>query len=130
VSLPQPVVEDALRARAEQAQSAAERLLELVEPEEVAQPPTSLLLNNATATHTAKVQIPSLKAQLRTPSTPISQSAAIRKQAAAFRDSPARQGAPSLMTDMLKPTTARAEGTWWRKRMACTYHSLFFVFLG
>jgi CLIP-associating protein 1/2 len=30
----QPVVEDALRARAEQAESAAERLLELVEPED------------------------------------------------------------------------------------------------
>jgi hypothetical protein len=30
----QPIVEDALRARAEQAQSAAERLLELVEPED------------------------------------------------------------------------------------------------
>ncbi|EEB95382.1 hypothetical protein MPER_05658 [Moniliophthora perniciosa FA553] len=30
----QPLVEDALRARAEQAESAAERLLELVEPEE------------------------------------------------------------------------------------------------
>ncbi|KAH9999414.1 clasp N terminal-domain-containing protein [Russula vinacea] len=115
VSLPQPDVEDALRARAEQAQSAAERLLELVEPEGVAQPPASLLLNNGTASHTAKVQIPSLMAQMRTPSTP---SAAIRKQAAAFRDSPMQQGAPSLMTDMLRPTAARADGTWWRKRMA------------
>lgn len=126
VSLPQPDVEDALRARAEQAQSAAERLLELVEPEGVAQPPASLLLNNGTASHTAKVQIPSLMAQMRTPSTP---SAAIRKQAAAFRDSPMQQGAPSLMTDMLRPTAARADGTWWRKRMACTYHRHLFVFL-
>jgi len=121
VSLAQPVVEDALRARAEQAQSAAERLLELVEPEVAAQPPASLLLNNATASHTAKVQIPSLMAPKRTPSTPVSQSAAIRKQAAAFRDSPAKQDAPSLMTDMLRSTTARADGAWWRKRMACTY---------
>ena len=32
--VPQPVVEDAMRARAEQAESAAERLLELVDPEE------------------------------------------------------------------------------------------------
>ena len=128
VSLAQPVVEDALRARAEQAQSAAERLLELVEPEGAAQPPASLLLNNATVSHTAKVQIPSLMAPKRTPPTPISQSAAIRKQAAAFRDSPAKQGAPSLMTDMLKPTTARTDGAWWRKRMACTYHCHSFRF--
>ena len=130
VSPPQPVVEDALRARAEQAQSAAERLLELVEPEEVAQPPASLLLNNGTASLTAKVQIPSLMAQMRPPSTPVNQSAAIRKQAAAFRDSPAHQGAPSLMTDLLKSMTARADGAWWRKRMACTYHCHLFCFLG
>ena len=122
VSLAQPVVEDALRARAEQAQSAAERLLELVEPEGAAQPPASLLLNNATASHTAKVQIPSLMALKRPPATPVSQSAAIRKQAAAFRDSPAQQGTTSLMTDMLRPTTTRADGVWWRKRIACTYH--------
>ena len=122
VSLAQPVVEDALRARAEQAQSAAERLLELVEPEGAVQPPASLLLNNATTSQAAKVQIPSLMAPKRTPTTPASQSAAIRKQAAAFRDSPARQGATSLMTDMLRPTTTRADGVWWRKRMACTYH--------
>ena len=121
VTLAQPVVEDALRARAEQAQSAAERLLELVEPEGTAQPPASLLLNNATVSHTAKVQIPSLMALKRPPSTPASQSAAIRKQAAAFRDSPAQQGATSLMTDMLRPTTARADGVWWMKRMACKY---------
>jgi CLIP-associating protein 1/2 len=127
-SLAEPVVEDALRARAEQAQSAAERLLELVEPEEVAQPPASLLLNNATASRTGKVQIPSLKAQMRTPSTPVNQSAAIRKQAAAFRDSPAQQGAPSLMTDMLRSATSRADGAWWRKRMACTYHCHLFCF--
>jgi len=128
VSLAQPVVEDALRARAEQAQSAAERLLELVEPEGAAQPPASLLLNNATASHTAKVQIPSLMALKRAPSTPVSQSATIRKQAAAFRDSPAQQGAPSLMTDMLRPTTARADGAWWKKRVACTYHCHLFLF--
>jgi CLIP-associating protein 1/2 len=57
-------------------------------------------------------------AQMRPPSTPVNQIAAIRKQAAAFRDSPMQQGAPSLMTDMLRTTTARADGTWWRKRTA------------
>lgn len=120
VNVPQPVVEDALRARAEQAQSAAERLLELVEPEdEVAQPQPSLLLNNGTASQTAKIQVSTQTAQTRTPATPISKNAAIWKQAAAFRDSPAHQTtAPSLMTDMLRPTTTRADGAWWKKRMA------------
>lgn len=128
VSVSQPVIEDALRARAEQAQSAAERLLELVEPEDgVTQPPPSLLLNNGTSSK--MVQVPSLMAQMRTPTTPANKSAAIRKQAAAFRDSPAHQTAPSLMTDMLRPTTSRADGSWWRKRMTRTYHCPFFVFL-
>ena len=128
VSVSQPVIEDALRARAEQAQSAAERLLELVEPEDgVTQPPPSLLLNNGAASK--RVQVPSLMAQMRTPTTPVNKSAAIRKQAAAFRDSPAHQTAPSLMTDMLRPTTSRADGSWWRKRMTRTYDCPFFVFL-
>ncbi|KAI9466759.1 clasp N terminal-domain-containing protein [Lactarius psammicola] len=119
VNVSQPVVEDALRARAEQAQSAAERLLELVEPEDgVARPQPSLLLNNGTASQTAKIQVSTQTAQKRTPTTPISKNTAIWKQAAAFRDSPAHQAAPSLMTDMLRPTTTRADGAWWKKRMA------------
>lgn len=119
VNLPQPVVEDALRARAEQAQSAAERLLELVEPEdEVAQSQPSLLLNNGRASQTAKIQVSTQTAQTLTPTTPISKNTAIWKQAAAFRDSPAHQAAPSLMTDMLRPTMTRADGAWWKKRMA------------
>jgi len=126
----QPVVEDALRARAEQAQSAAERLLELVEPEdEVAHPQPSLLLNNGTASQKAKIQVSTQTAQKRTPTTPVSKNTAIWKQAAAFRDSPAHQAAPSLMTDMLRPTTTRADGAWWKKRMArmcrCSFYSLF-----
>ncbi|KAF8271791.1 clasp N terminal-domain-containing protein [Lactarius quietus] len=117
VNVPQPVVEDALRARAEQAQSAAERLLELVEPEdEVAPPQPSLLLNNGTASKTSKIQVSTKAAQTRTPTTPLSKNTAIWKQAAAFRDSPAHQAAPSLMTDMLRPST-RADGAWWKKRM-------------
>jgi CLIP-associating protein 1/2 len=126
-SVSQPVIEDALRARAEQAQSAAERLLELVEPEDGAtQPLPSLLLNNGAASK--RVQVPSLMAQMRTPTTPVNKSAAIRKQAAAFRDSP-QQAAPSLMTDMLRPTTYKADGAWWRKRMTRTCHCPFFVFI-
>ena len=128
-NVPQLVVEDALRARAEQAQSAAERLLELVEPED-AQPQASLLLNNGTASQTRKLQAPAptLTAQTRTPSTPNSKSAAVWKQAAAFRDSPAQQATPSLMTDMLRPTSTRVDGAWWRKRMARTYHVSSFYF--
>ncbi|KAI0301798.1 clasp N terminal-domain-containing protein [Multifurca ochricompacta] len=119
VSAPQPVVEDALRARAEQAQSAAERLLELVEPEDdITQPQASLLLNNGEATlQTGKIQAPMLTAQVRAPATPVNKNTAIWKQAAAFRDSPARQVAPSLITDVLRPT-ARADSAWWKKRMA------------
>ena len=126
VNVPQPVVEDALRARAEQAQSAAERLLELVEPEELTRPQPSLLLNNGTASKTAKIQVSVQPTQTRIPTTPVSKNSAIWKQAAAFRDSPAHQAAPSLMTDMLRPTT-RADGAWWKKRMACMCRSSFFV---
>ena len=124
VNVPQPVVEDALRARAEQAQSAAERLLELVEPEELTRPQPSLLLNNGTASKTAKIQVSVQPTQTRIPTTPVSKNSAIWKQAAAFRDSPAHQAAPSLMTDMLRPTT-RADGAWWKKRMACMCRSSF-----
>ncbi|KAI0269241.1 clasp N terminal-domain-containing protein [Gloeopeniophorella convolvens] len=117
VGVAQPVVEDALRARAEQAQSAAERLLELVEPEdEPTPPPTSLLLNNGSA-QAEKSQPPLPTVLVRAPSTPISKNAAIWKQAAAFRDSPAQVSpAPSLMTDVLKPAL-RADSVWWRKRV-------------
>jgi CLIP-associating protein 1/2 len=125
VNVPQPVVEDALRARAEQAQSAAERLLELVEPEdEVVRPQPSLLLNNGTASKTAKIRVSVQAPQTRMPTTPVSKNSAIWKQAAAFRDSPAHQAAPSLMTDMLRPTT-KADGAWWKKRMACMCRSSF-----
>ncbi|KAI9510431.1 clasp N terminal-domain-containing protein [Russula earlei] len=116
-SVPQPVVEDVLRARAEQAQSAAERLLELVEPEDRAtQPLASLLLNDRPTSPTTKIPMPSRKAQMRTPSTPVNKTATVRKQAAAFQDSPVQRTAPSLMTDMLR--TTRVDGAWWRKRMA------------
>jgi CLIP-associating protein 1/2 len=129
VSVSQPVIEDALRARAEQAQSAAERLLELVDPEDGStQAPPSLLLNNGASPKTTRVQVPSLVAQKRPPTTPTNKSAAIRKQAAAFRDSPAQQATPSLMTDMLMPTTTRTDGAWWRKRMARTCRTTFCLF--
>ena len=85
------IVEDALRARAEQAESAAERLLELVEPEENGNhlstiPPSLLLGSNGNGNVTPK---PKLKPKAspapisRTfslPVTPLNRNSAILKQ--------------------------------------------------
>ncbi|KAI0030224.1 clasp N terminal-domain-containing protein [Vararia minispora EC-137] len=93
---PGPVVEDALRARAEQAQSAAERLLELVEPDDAEAQP--LLLQSDT-----------VRAHAPAPATPARQkTAAVWKQAAAFQDSPQWSG----------PAASPSDSPWWRKRMA------------
>ncbi|KAI0771878.1 clasp N terminal-domain-containing protein [Trametes elegans] len=116
----QPLVEDAMRARAEQAESAAERLLELVEPEEDgahASPiPASLLLRNSEgAKPRARVGGGSTAPTL--PRTPISKrSAAIMQQAALFQDSPAGNGKTASLFDMVDGRD-RA-GQWWAKRMA------------
>ena len=123
----QPIIEDAMRARAEQAESAAERLLELVEPEdETLQQPamhSSLLLSSNAATPKVKAQsvVPPrpLTSTVRPPVTPVAKRSAIWKQAAAFQDSPAYNGAASLMTDVLKPVQPNNDSAWWRKRMAC-----------
>lgn len=116
-----------MRARAEQAESAAERLLELVEPEdETLQQPamhSSLLLSSNAATPKVKAQsvVPPrpLTSTVRPPVTPVAKRSAIWKQAAAFQDSPAYNGAASLMTDVLKPVQPNNDSAWWRKRMAC-----------
>ncbi|KXN87868.1 Protein STU1 [Leucoagaricus sp. SymC.cos] len=105
----QPViVEDALKARAEQAESAAERLLELVEPdvEDTPHPslPPSLLVGNQSAESQPQ----------RLPVTPTTEASHILKQAAMFQDSPAHSGRISLL-DMLQE--AKQE-TWWSKRRA------------
>jgi len=95
-----------MKARAEQAESAAERLLELVDPDIESTPhpslPSSLLLDR-------QFVKPS-----RLPATPLSNTAQILKQAAMFQDSPANSGRTSLM-DILQ--NAKQE-SWWPKRKA------------
>jgi len=123
--VPQPIIEDAMRARAEQAESAAERLLELVEPEDETahQIPmrSSLLLGNPAATPKKKTEVaPVLTTTVRPPVTP-AKDTAVWRQLAAFQDSPAYNGAPSLMTDVLRPSPSRNDSSWWRKRMARKY---------
>jgi CLIP-associating protein 1/2 len=137
-----PVVEDALRARAEQAESAAERLLELVEPEEEglhhSSIPTSLLVGSAGTNASAgggvgagagasvgikekPVPVPlPLPATTTTtpPATPVSnRNAAIMRQAAMFKDSPAYKGSSSSssLLDVLRDR--KHESGWWMKRM-------------
>ncbi|KAI0676880.1 clasp N terminal-domain-containing protein [Trametes maxima] len=118
----QPLVEDAMRARAEQAESAAERLLELVEPEEdgahASSLPASLLLRNTEgAKPRARASGGSGHAAPTLPRTPISKrSAAIMQQAALFQDSPAYNGKTTSLFDMVDGRD-RA-GQWWAKRMA------------
>lgn len=115
------IVEDALRARAEQAESAAERLLELVEPEDSSVHhstiPASLLLGrNGHATPKPKASPTSvMRTSAAPPVTPINRNASIFKQAALFKNSPASNGgSPSLM-DVLKDR--KNETGWWLKRM-------------
>ncbi|OJT13545.1 Protein STU1 [Trametes pubescens] len=117
----QPLVEDAMRARAEQAESAAERLLELVEPDEdgahQSPIPASLLLRNTEGSKArARVSGGGTAAPMA-PRTPVSKrSAAIMQQAALFQDSPAHNGKTTSLFDMVDGRD-RA-GQWWAKRMA------------
>ncbi|KAJ7638613.1 clasp N terminal-domain-containing protein [Roridomyces roridus] len=113
----QPVVEDALRARAEQAESAAERLLELVDSDDESMQhstiPTSLL-NGSNGKAKAKPVPPPIKQiQIKPPVTPVSKSTAIMRQAAQFKNSPAYNGQSSLM-DVLHDQ--RHQTGWWLKR--------------
>jgi CLIP-associating protein 1/2 len=121
----QPVIEDALRARAEQAESAAERLLELVEPEEQGAHhstfPTSLLAGSHDTSPPPKPKpapIPMPNSQTA-PVTPMTRSAAILRQAAMFQDSPARNGSQSSLLDVLKD--GRHATGWQSKRMASEF---------
>jgi CLIP-associating protein 1/2 len=116
----EPIIEDALRARAEQAESAADRLLELVEPEEdglhVSPIPQSLLNGSSTPSK----QVPGLPGLPRTsavPVTPLNRTASIMKQAAMFQDSPVQNGhSKPLLFDMLEER--KHETGWWLKRMS------------
>lgn len=122
------IVEDALRARAEQAESAAERLLELVEPVEEATPhrPTlpALIMktpaSNGQATPKPKIRPAPLPATRPkpVPVTPDSRASKVMKQAAMFMDSPApaRNGRSSNLLDVLQNQTQQTG--WWLKRNA------------
>ncbi|KAF9468966.1 clasp N terminal-domain-containing protein [Collybia nuda] len=116
------VVEDALRARAEQAESAAERLLELVEPDvdgmHHSTIPASLLVGGSnghalTKPKSKPAPIPTVQLNLLPPVTPINRNATIMRRAAMFQDSPARNERPSLM-DILQDR--KHETGWWLKR--------------
>jgi CLIP-associating protein 1/2 len=115
----QPVVEDALRARAEQAESAAERLLELVEPED--EGTTHLLFKHSNGLFTAKSkakidQIPGARA-IAPLATPNNRAATIMRRAALFTDSPAQGMRSSSLLDVLQ--SQKQETGWWTKRKAC-----------
>jgi CLIP-associating protein 1/2 len=115
----QPVVEDALRARAEQAESAAERLLELVEPED--EGATHLLFKNSNGSMTAKSkaktdQITGARA-IAPLATPNNRAATIMRRAALFTDSPAHSMRSSSLLDVLQ--SQKQETGWWIKRKAC-----------
>lgn len=125
---PAPIVEDALRARAEQAESAAERLLELVEPEDdnlVSPIPPSLLPSSGNALAPSSTNRPTKPASSplvakvkiqKPPSTPANKRASVLKQAAMFKDSPIHKKGPSLL-DVLNER--KHETGWWLKRMNC-----------
>ncbi|TFK43149.1 clasp N terminal-domain-containing protein, partial [Crucibulum laeve] len=121
----QPVVEDALRARAEQAESAAERLLELVEPEDedLQHPilPASLLMGNGNGHATPKPKskpspLPISRAAAP-PVTPLNNhAAAVMRRAAMFQDSPAYHSRSSSLMNVLQDQ--KHETGWWLKRKA------------
>lgn len=117
----QPIVEDALRARAEQAESAAERLLELVEPDDegATQPPSLFKNFNGLMTVNKKAktnQIPGARTKVP-PVTPNKRATAIIRQAALFTDSPAPSMRSSSLLDVLQ--SHKQETGWWIKRKAC-----------
>jgi CLIP-associating protein 1/2 len=124
-----PVVEDALRARAEQAESAAERLLELVVDGEgdengMYQPPSPVTHGEFTVKARTSVgrnangKMPLGSMSSRPPITPARNSAL--KQASTFQDSPhvVQNGASSMM-DALRDQ--HNQSGWWLKRMKRSY---------
>jgi CLIP-associating protein 1/2 len=134
------VVEDALRARAEQAESAAERLLELVDENDLQEPLAPVPFANpkpkpppavGPATNgnnsnggtvrvkTKPAPIPIVSRAGVPPVTPNARASAVMRQAAMFKDSPAHgRGATSLL-DVLQ--AQRHETGWWLKRTACKF---------
>lgn len=126
LKVPGPVIEDALRLRAEQAESAAERLLEeLVEPNETVQNihlPPSLVSSGSTSSTPRKGAPPPPKSNgtiqraATVPVTPANNRASVLKQAATFQDSP--QYKPGSRSIIAKLQENRNESSWWLKRVA------------
>ncbi|KAJ7499121.1 clasp N terminal-domain-containing protein [Mycena latifolia] len=118
----QPVVEDALRARAEQAESAAERLLELVDPDDDSMQhstiPSSLLVGtngNGVKVKVKPMPLPIRQIQTKPPVTPVNRTTSIMRQAAQFKNSPAYNGHSSAsLMDVLQDQ--RHQTGWWLKR--------------
>ncbi|KAF8450793.1 clasp N terminal-domain-containing protein [Boletus edulis BED1] len=116
------LVEDALRSRAEQAQSAAERLLELTDPDAEdnvhSAIPISLLLGSSSAVTPKPPRmpaVPKIKKSQVPPVTPDGRNVAIFRQAALFRNSPMNGTKPSdpLITPL---QDQNHENGWWSKR--------------
>jgi len=129
----QPVVEDALRARAEQAESAAERLLELVEPEDDnpnhhTLPPSLLRSTNGYGAVTSRLKAKPQPLPLTdkvTPKTPDNRASTILKQAALYADSPdPKNSKATSLLDVLR--NQKLETGWWMKRKMC--QSSVFIF--
>jgi CLIP-associating protein 1/2 len=122
----QPVVEDALRARAEQAESAAERLLELVDSDDDSMQhstiPSSLLVGmNGVKAKVKPTPLPIGQIKTKLPVTPVNRASAIMRQAAQFKNSPAYNGHSSAsLMDVLHDQ--RHQTGWWLKRKNCTHH--------
>lgn len=125
-------VEDALRARAEQAQSAAERLLELTDPEAEdnvhSAIPASLLLGSSSAMTPKPPKlsvVPNVKKGSAVLVTPDSRNAAIFRQAALFKNSPMNGRKPS--EPLIKPLQDQShENGWWLKRTSSEFRAVCF----
>ncbi|KDQ10011.1 hypothetical protein BOTBODRAFT_36634 [Botryobasidium botryosum FD-172 SS1] len=109
--LPEKVVEDALRAEAEQAVSAAERLNELMEPEG-----DGVHHNSTIPVSLIRTAVPSKYLLAAAPATPVNrQKKSILNQLAMFKKSPAVQDSPSVMDHLYEN---KHQTGWWLKRMA------------
>ncbi|OCB84439.1 hypothetical protein A7U60_g8425 [Sanghuangporus baumii] len=116
-SAPEPIVEDALRARAEQAESAAERLLELNETDDengVSPIPPSLLPTNGSTSTLRSTVTSKPKPSQVSPTTPVNRRTAVLRQAAFLKDSPVNKKSSSLV-DVLRER--KDETSWWLKRV-------------
>jgi len=104
-------MEDALRANAEHAESSAERLTEMLEPDnpQASLVPPSLLRNGSSSGKTTP------RPALHPPVTPANpqKTKALLTQLALFQNSPAVKQAPSVMDRLYEN---KAVSGWWLKR--------------